>query len=348
MSEQGFPPQPPSAPRPPETPVPTVPSAQPVYSTVGTPQVVPPRRSKAWIGWTIGIVLVLVLVVGSCALPMFLLFDEDLDLGAMGERVAVIRLDGVIVGTGDYYSGYVTPESFWDMLDQAVTDDSVKAIVLKVDSPGGTVAASEEIARYVAECEKPVIVSSGDINASGAYMVSSQADEIWALPGTAVGSIGVIAEIPNVAGLLDKLGVEFAVITAGENKDTGSPYRPLTKNERALIQGEVDEAYAQFIELVADGRDMKRSEVESLATGWTWSGERALELGLIDEVGTHRDALDAAAEAGGIEGDYDTVSYEPEYDSLFRSLIGLSAGLQRLAAVAEDSAGVDARTRLPR
>lgn len=307
-----------------------------------------PRRSRAWIGWTIGILVVVALIIGSCAVPLVLLFgDSDLDAGT-GEAVAVIRLDGVIAGTGEYYSGYVTPEYFWDLLDQANEDDSVKAVVLRVDSPGGTVAASEEIAAYVKDFDKPVIVSSGDINASGAYMVSSQADQIWALPGTTVGSIGVIAEIPNVAGLMDKLGVDFTVITAGKYKDAGSPYRPLTDEERRLIQGEVDEAYGQFVDLVADGRDMKRSQVESLATGWAWSGERAKQLGLVDRIGTYKDALDAAAKAGGIDGDYEVVTYDDDFGGLFQSLLGLSSSLQRLSAVAEGSAERNVRSTLPK
>lgn len=297
--------------------------------------------------WTIGIVVVVALVVGSCALPVLLLMGDTSDL-AMGDKVGVIHVDGVIAGTGDYYSGYVTPEYFLELLDKADEDEAVKAIVLRVDSPGGTVAASEEIARFVAECDKPVIVSSGDVNASGAYMISSQADEIWALPGTSVGSIGVISQIPNASGLMEKLGLEFAVITAGELKDTGSPYRALTDKERALIQGEVDEAYGQFIDIVAEGRDMKRSEVASLATGWAWSGERAKELGLVDEIGTYRDALDAAADAGGIDGDYDVTVFDEDFGSLLGSLVGLSSSMQRLAAVAEGSTAAGARLPLPK
>jgi protease-4 len=230
----------------------------------------------------------------------------------------------------------MTPESFRDLLDQAEEDQSVKAIVLRVDSPGGTVAASEEIAAYVKKCTKPVVVSVGDVGASGAYMVASQADEIWAMPGSSVGSIGVISEIPNVQGLLDKLGIEFQVITAGKYKDAGSPYRPLTKQEQALIQGEVDDAYDQFIGIVAEGRDMPRSEVESLATGWAWNGTTAKELGLVDKIGTYEDALDAAAKRGGILGDYDVTTYEDEFEDIFGSLIGLTRRLEQIDALLRD------------
>ena len=173
----------------------------------------------------------------------------------------------------------VTPQGFLDQFDKAEADNNVKAIVLRVDSPGGTVAASEEISMYVKDAKKPVVVTVGDVGASGAYMVASQSDKIFALPGSAVGSIGVIIDIPNVSGLLDKLDVKFTVIKAGKYKDTGSPYRALTATETALIQGSVDQVYGQFIDIVAEGRDLERSEVESLATGWAWNGEEAKELG---------------------------------------------------------------------
>ena len=187
---------------------------------------------------------------------------------------------------------------------------------------------------YVKAADKPVVVSVGDVDASGAYMVSSQADKIFALPGSAVGSIGVITEIPNVSGLLDKLGVKFTVITAGKYKDAGSPYRALTATETALIQGSVDEVYLQFIDIVAEGRKLKRSEVETLATGWAWNGTEAKQLGLIDEIGTFDDALKAAARLGGIKGDYETIDYdEPEFQDLLGSLIGLTRQLGDNAAL---------------
>jgi len=282
-----------------------------------------PPRKHHWV-WPVALVLCVLAVVGGCAWVAWLGYG-----GASvptGDAIAVIPLDGVIAGTGS--TGVITPGDFRDTLNQALDDDTVKAIVLRVDSPGGTVAASEEIALYVKAADKPIVVSVGDVDASGAYMVSSQADRIVALPGSAVGSIGVITEIPNVAGLLDKLGVEFTVITAGTYKDTGSPYRSMTATEKALIQGSVDQVYGQFIDIVADGRDMPRSEVESLATGWAWNGTEAKELGLVDQIGTFDDALKAAARLGKIKGDYDTVTYdEPQLEDLFSSIIGLTRQL---------------------
>lgn len=339
MPESGYPPVAPTDPS--SMPIPPRPEVPPVQQTT-------PGRTSGRMWWTLGVLLAVGLIVASCSLPFYALFSgSSLTSAAAGDGVAVIWVDGVIAGTGDTYSGYVTPESFLNEFEQAEDDPKVKAIVLRVDSPGGTVAASEEISAYVAQCEKPVIVSIGDVGASGAYMVSSQSDEIWANAGSSVGSIGVIATIPNVEGLLDTLGVEFQTITAGKYKDTGSPYRPLTKKERALIQGEVEEAYDQFIDIVAKGRGLQRSEVEELATGWTWSGERAKDLGLIDEIGTYRDALDSAAEKGGIDGDYDVITYQDDdFMQVLNSLLGVSSHLDQLKALSDRDAAV--RRSVPR
>lgn len=350
----------PQQPQAPQIQPPMAPPSAPQVSTSGTAYPAadekPQRRSRAWIWWTLGIVIVVGILIASCALPFALMFrtpgksaKKSSPWGVSTQAVGVITLDGVIAGTGDTYSGYITPEYFYGQFERAQDDSRVKAIVLRVDSPGGTVAASQEIASYVKNSNKPVFVSTGDVNASGAYMISSQAREIWAMPGSAVGSIGVISQIPNVSGLMDTLGVEFQVITAGENKDTGSPFRPLTKQERALIQGQVDDVYEQFIGTVAEGRKMERAEVAKLATGWTWNGEKAKELGLVDQIGTHKDALDAAAKAGGIKGDYDIVTYEEDsLDELFRSMIGFSAVLKQLSVEGALVPGTLNRSTLPR
>lgn len=303
-------------------PDPTVPT---VYGDATTPAASPPvpmpSRKHSWV-WPVVVAVCVLVVVGGCGLIAWL--GSGSTNVASGDAIAVIPIDGVIAGTGS--AGVITPQDFRDKLNQALDDDSVKAIVLRIDSPGGTVAASEEIALYVKAADKPVVVSVGDVDASGAYMVSSQADKIIALPGSAVGSIGVITEIPNVAGLLDKLGVKFTVITAGTYKDAGSPYRSLTTTEKALIQGSVDEVYGQFIDIVAEGRKMPRSQVESLATGWAWNGTEAKKLGLVDQIGTFDDALKAAAKLGRIEGDYDTVNYD---DAQFEDVLGGLLGLSR-------------------
>jgi protease IV len=316
------------------TDAPTVPAPQAEAgpSSPGPSSADAPRKHRAWL-WVLVIALGLSAIIGSCAWATWLLVGGETDGLILGNGIAVIPIDGAIAGTGSAAGGIVTPEGFLDKLNQAEDDAGVKAIVLRVDSPGGTVAASEEIAAYVKAAKKPVVVSVGDVGASGAYMVSSQADRIIALPGSAVGSIGVITEIPNVNGLLEKLGIQFVTITAGEYKGAGSPFSALTATETALIQSSVDEVYGQFIDIVAEGRSMKRSEVESLATGWAWSGAQAKTLGLVDELGTYDDALKVAAKLGGIEGDYKVVRYdEARFDTLLNTLLGIENQLGNLNA----------------
>ncbi len=291
-----------------------------------------PRKSRAWI-WVLVVSLSLAAIIASCGWSVSLLGTGKPSGIVAGNGIAVIPMDGAIAGSGSAAGGIITPEEFLTKLNRAEDDSGVKAIVLRVNSPGGTVAASEEISAYVKAAKKPVVVSVGDVDASGAYMVSSQADRIIALPGSAVGSIGVITEIPNVNGLLEKLGIKFVTITAGEFKGAGSPFEALTATETALIQTSVDQVYGQFIDIVAEGRKMKRSEVESLATGWAWNGAEAKKLGLVDELGTYEDALKAAAKLGGIKGDYAVVRYdEPRFDTILNTLLGIERQLGNLNA----------------
>jgi protease-4 len=178
---------------------------------------------------------------------------------------------------------------------------------------------------------KPVVASVSDMAASGAYWVASQCDLIVATPSSYVGSIGVILQVPNYEELMDTIGIEYTTLTAGEYKDTGSPFRSLTSTEVAMLQEDIDFAYRQFIDGVAAGRDLPVSEVESMATGWVWAGEKALEMGLVDELGTFNDATDAAADLAGID-DYEVVYYD-EVDpwSVLYWLLSAVEGLQPLS-----------------
>lgn len=288
------------------------------------------RPGKGWIVALVVVLAIIALLLFGCVAMLAAFVPDGGDTLGMGDAVAVIHIDGTIAGTGTSLDGIITPEYVIDQLDQARNDDSVKAVLLRVDSPGGTVAASEEIAMTVADFqdEKPVVVSVGDIDASGAYMVSSQADLIVANPTSSVGSIGVIMELPNLEKLLDKVGVEFFVMTRGDLKDSGSPFRAVTATDMAYFNEEMDLAYDRFIEIVAEGREMDEAEVRKLATGRTWMGTKALELGLVDELGTYEDALLAAADLGGIDGDPRVVTYEPsDWQALVDSLYGLSSRL---------------------
>jgi len=319
--------------------------APPARTTPVPPAIAASPRPRLSTGWKLTIAaLVLVTLAsmaGCCGMASVAGLTGAEPGMTFADSVAVIHVDGVIAGTGSTLDGIINPETMSSYLDQAAQDPNVRAIVLRIDSPGGTVAASQEIATEVARlsAEKPVIASVGDVGASGAYMIASQCDEIWAQPTSAVGSIGVITEIPNVAGLLEKVGVEFTVLTAGEFKDAGSPYRSLTETETQLIQREIDIAYDEFIRIVAEGREMSEDDVRDLATGWAWSAIQAQEMGLVDEMGTYNDALDRAAELGGISGDYEVIVYdEYEYGDLLSYLIGIRDDLDRLKSLSPDVA----------
>jgi protease-4 len=289
------------------------------------------------------VVLMIILLLACCGLSIYAASMPGMSATSatptFGDTIAVIHLDGVIAGTGSAIDGIVSPEDFLYKLDQASADSNVKAILLRVDSPGGTVAASQEIALEIQRFDKPIVVSSADVNASGAYMISSQCDEIYALPTSAVGSIGVITQIPNLEGLLDKLGIEFTTVTAGEYKGAGSLYRSITPSETELLQREVDFAYEEFISIVAEGRGLSEDEVREMATGWAWSGAEAQEMGLVDELGTYNDALDRAADLGGIDGEYSVVSYdEVTFTDFLTSFIGIQQQLERLGSLDPDAA----------
>lgn len=303
-------------------PQPQVP--QPPAPLPATPPA-PKKRMSTGAKWAIGLTVgFLVFMLGSCVLLFFALGGSDTTTFSYGDTIALIYIDDVISGT----SG-VMPEYILDQLTAATDDDSVKAIVLRVDSPGGTVAASQEIAVGVrkAAAIKPIVTSVGDMCASGAYMVASQSDEIVASPGSTVGSIGVIMDVVNAEELLDKVGLKFTTLTQGQYKDAGSPYRSLTATETAMLDAQMSVVYEQFIEDVAHGRGMTTDEVRELATGWAWLGSEALDLGLIDSLGNYDDAIDRAADLGGIEGDYTIEVYE-ETDpltDLYLDLLGIFA-----------------------
>ncbi len=233
------------------------------------------------VGVLIGLVLFLLLVGLAAALlgPR---------LPFMGDRVAIIRVEGVIADAREVI----------EQLHRYRDLRSVKAVVLRINSPGGAVAPSQEIYQEVLkfrrETRKPVIASLGSVAASGGYYIAAASDRIVANPGSITGSIGVILQIPNLGGLLQKVGIRTTVIKAGENKDLGSITRDLTEAERRILQAVMDDVHGQFIEAVAAGRRLDRARVEPLADGRIFSGRQALGLGLVDELGDLPDAIERA------------------------------------------------------
>lgn len=218
-----------------------------------------------------------------------------------GDRIALIRIEGVIADSKEAV----------EELRRYRDDDSIKAILLRIDSPGGAVVPSQEIYDEVKRIrtagKKKIVTSMGTVAASGGYYIAAASEKIIANPGTLTGSIGVIMELVNVEGLLQKIGVEGVVIKSGENKDVGSPFRKMTEKERALLQHVMDDVHAQFIEAVAEGRSLKVETVRTFADGRIFTGRQAKEIGLVDELGTLQDAIKRTAELAGIQGEPQTV-----------------------------------------
>jgi protease-4 len=246
-----------------------------------------------------------------------------------GPAVAMIDVSGPIVSgrapsfsnTAMAASGDVIP-----LIQQAALAADVRAIVLRVNSPGGSVVPSDEIYHALEELRIPVVVLMGDVAASGAYYISAAADHIVANPNTLTGSIGVISTFPVIDELLEKVGVDITTITAGESKDFGSMYRPMTESEIEYWQSLIGEVHEGFIEVVAAGRGMEISEVRELADGRVFSGRQALDLGLVDELGYEEDAVRVAADLGEIPDPPRVIQYQ-RY-SPFSSLFGIATNLR--------------------
>jgi protease-4 len=245
------------------------------------------------------------------------------------DAVAVVRIEGVIVSGREADWALTTSDSAYSesivqRLERAEADPSVKAVVLRVNSPGGGIVATDEIYTALTEMEKPIVVSMGEMAASGGYYVSCAAHQIVANPATLTGSIGVISTVPNFEGLLDKIGIEMLVIKSGEMKDQLSPYREPTEQEIAHWQEITDEAYEQFLGIVTEARGLDPDEARELADGRVYTGRQALELGLIDELGNLSDAIDLATELAGIEGEPRIIEYQQAPNLMEILLSGLS------------------------
>lgn len=252
---------------------------------------------------------------------------------SMGGTVAVIPIQGEIgYGSSNVLGGsVVTPEVIKNHIQKAEEDNSVSAILLDINSPGGTPVASEEIMNAVRNCKKPVVAWISDTGASGAYLAASGTDKIVASNSSMVGSIGVILDLTNFSDLYKKLGINRYSIKGGKYKDIGADYRNLTPEEQNLLQTMVNENYDSFISIVAENRNLSREYVENIAEGQIYTGKQAKELKLIDEIGGKDQALDLAAKLGGIPGSYEviTMTTPQTFDDILNSLsskMGYSIG----------------------
>ena len=232
----------------------------------------------------------------------------------IGQKVAVIDIAGIISKS----------DATIKLIHTYRDDPSVKAIVLRIDTPGGSVAPVQEIFTELEKIEKPIVTSMGGSAASGGYYIACAADTIVANPGTLTGSIGVIMQFTRMKGLYDKVGLEHQVVKSGQFKDTGSPFRELTEQDQAVLQATVDDVYNQFVDAIfaARGNLLTRAEVVELADGRIFSGKQALESKLIDRLGNLPDAIKIAGELAGIDGKPRVLRPERR-TSLFEQLLGI-------------------------
>lgn len=236
---------------------------------------------------------IFIFFAGLLLLSAFMTFLSD-DM-AVYEKIAIVKVEGPIFRS----------KQIVDEIKEYVKSRTIKAIVLRVDSPGGGVAASQEIYEAVrrAASKKIVVVSMGSSAASGGYYISAPASRIVANPGTLTGSIGVIMEIPNIKGLMDKMGIKSEVIKSGRYKDIASIFRDRGSEERAILQNLMDDVHEQFIQAVSEGRKIPIEDVRRIADGRVFSGRQALKLKLVDELGDLEHAIEVAAKMAGIKGE---------------------------------------------
>ncbi|WP_297209879.1 MULTISPECIES: signal peptide peptidase SppA [Thermodesulfovibrio] len=240
---------------------------------------------------------IFLIILGSIFFISFLatIMESGLSTG----KIAIVNVKGVIVDS----------TAIVEEIKQYKKNPSVRAIIIRVDSPGGAVVPSQEIYEEIKRTTKvkPVVVSMGSVAASGGYYISCPATKIIANPGTLTGSIGVLMELPNIKGLLDKVGIKAEVIKSGRYKDMTSPLKPLQSDEREVLQNLLDDVHTQFINAVAEGRKISLERVKKIADGRVFTGIKAKEIGLVDEIGDLDHAIKVAAQLGKIRGEPDII-----------------------------------------
>ena len=257
-----------------------------------------------------------IIIAGS----LYIIFGGK-DFGISANRVEVIYVQGIML-TGSIPAGFgiATSEEITKSLNDASEDEGVKAIVMRINSPGGSPAAAEEIVASMKKIDKPIVVSMGDVAASAAYYISAPADKIIASPDSMTGSIGVIWEFQNRSKFYEKDGTSFYIAKSGELKDMGGDWRGLSDEEKRFAERIIEEAYGRFVNEVATDRNLSLSKVKDLADGRIYTGAKAKELGLVDDFGNLDYAIEIAAKLGGIEGQPEvTYANKP---SLSRLLFG--------------------------
>jgi protease-4 len=246
-----------------------------------------------------GFVLILFLI--SFVFARILLGEKN--TFGIGAEIGVLEVKGMIIDS----------QEFIKQLHDFRDNERIKAVVLRIDSPGGVVGPSQEMYEEVKKFakKKKLVVSMGSLAASGGYYIAAPATIIFANPGTVTGSIGVLMKLSNIQGLLGKVGLNSFVLKSGKFKDSGSPVRPLTREDKEILQGVIDSMHGQFVSAVAEGRKIPLDEVRKIADGRIFSGEQALKIKLVDRLGNLQDAISEAAKMVGIKGEPEVV-YPPE------------------------------------
>jgi protease-4 len=285
----------------------------------------PQKRSNLLLWIIVGGGTFLFIVLCLLAVVVYLAGEESPGLSLSGNQIASLTLEGVISDSRD----------FVDQLKDYGKRSAVKSVVIRINSPGGGVAASQEIyeaiKKFREETKKKVVVSMGSVAASGGYYAACGADKIFANPGTITGSIGVIAEWYNYGDLLRWAKMQDVVIKSGTFKDAGSGTRPLTDEEKVYFQSLINNMYNQFVATVASSRKMKDEDVRKLADGRVYTGQQAKADGLVDELGTYQDAINAAARIAGIQGEPKILSPSKKSFSLLDILLGESRSVLSLS-----------------
>jgi len=273
---------------------------------------------KKWLVIGCAVVAVSILLFAASIKIASKILGENPHL-AVGSGVGMIEVKGLIVD----------PQETVKQLHTFAKDDRVKAIVLRIDSPGGVVGPSQEIYEEVKKvsAKKKVVVSMGSIAASGGYYIAVPAQTIYANPGTITGSIGVLMKFTNFEGVMDKVGMRAFTLKSGKFKDVGSPLRPMSEEDRAMLQGVIDSTYGQFVKAVAEGRKMPVEEITRIADGRILTGEQAKAAKLVDKLGTLQDAIAEAGRLAGIKEEPQVI-YPPKKKRHFLDLLVEESAVQ--------------------
>jgi protease-4 len=307
----GPPPMPPAPPRWGQPPPPSIPPPA------------PPRRDRAVLGVVLFVFGGLFVVFLAFLLLAYSAVRGEAPRFSSGPRIGVIEVKGEI-GGGLARGRGVDPDDALKIIKRFADDGEMKAVVVRIDSPGGAVGPSQEIYDELKKLadKKIVVCSMGNVAASGGFYIAMACPLIFAEPGTLTGSIGVISQFPNVKGLVDRFNIKVETLKSGKLKDAGNPFRDMTPEDRAYWQSLIDQVYRQFLAAVVESRDLPEDEVRKIADGRVLTGQQAQELGLIDEIGNFNDAVDTAKERAGLTGEPRLVYPPDERSRFFEELLG--------------------------